>query len=242
MGVVNWLYTFSIFLYSVESTCFPYYYGFDPLANFLHQLIGGILFVALDFLVSDSASYNRKVLHLNGYNDLHLLFFFLSTVVIAYSGLYNSLSFYAQEIDFHFDFSFVFWVFFNMAMGEALFTFAHKQLHLHFPSLHYAHHCCLRSSYSTNFIFHPIDLMLEFSLPGVVPILTYHFLFQSNWVLVFTIFLQSTWYSMDHDESLKLPHFSHHKYIDSSYNIYIKTKDRSQKDLVRKMVKRPEVK
>mmetsp|Transcript_38966 Transcript_38966/g.54343 ORF Transcript_38966/g.54343 Transcript_38966/m.54343 type:complete len:234 (-) Transcript_38966:259-960(-) len=229
MALLNWLYTFSLFLYSIGSISFPYYFGFDPLLNSFRHLIGVIIFVSLDLIVSDSAWYNRKVLHLNGYTDFHLCFFLFSSTVITFFAFYP-LGLYTQKLNFHFDFPFIFWVFFNMSLGEIFFTLAHKQLYLHFPSLHHAHHCCLRSSFSSNIIFHPIDLMLEFSLPGLVPLFNYFYLFPSNWVLIFTVFCQTTWYSMVHDESLQLPHYFHHKYM---------TKDRSQNDLVRKMVKRP---
>ena len=128
----------------------------------------------------------------------------------------------------------------NMAMGEVTFTLAHRALHRRLAGLHRMHHCCKRASWSTNLIFHPVDLALEFAGP-VGCLLAAHYVLwdQDQTVLLLSYLILQVWYGLDHDEYLKLYHHTHHLAVDSVYTIYCKFKDDGSLDRVKPLLIKP---
>lgn len=111
----------------------------------------------------------------------------------------------------------------NMLLTEICFTIAHLLLH-HTEcgsSIHVLHHCCKYASWSTNLIFHPLDLAAEFSGP-VLAILGMHaVVWQDTNTLLLSTILLHVWYALDHSALIKLPHTKHHSQVNSMYCIYI---------------------
>jgi hypothetical protein len=48
----------------------------------------------------------------------------------------------------------------------------------------------------------------------------------------------NAWYTLDHDEYIKLPYLIHHKYINSNYGVYLPDNIRDEKDNIRNLIKR----
>jgi len=131
------------------------------------------------------------------------------------------------------------YLFINLALTEIFFTTAHTLLHCTKTGskIHTMHHCCKHSSWSTNLVFHPIDMAAEFSGP-VLSVLGMHLLFwKDDTVLALTVLIVHLWYALDHSALLQLPHTKHHKYIDSMYSIYIKRRSKTKaKEFVKHII------
>jgi hypothetical protein len=114
-----------------------------------------------------------------------------------------------------------------LACSEVAFIAGHRLLHTNatWMKLHVFHHCCTTPSYSTNLLFHPLDLVVEFTGP-LLTILVLHYTVwrQDQLTLLVTYTIFQLWYAYDHDEHLRLYHIRHHATCDSLYAIYIHVK------------------
>eukprot|EP00571_Detonula_confervacea_P016993 CAMPEP_0172308042 /NCGR_PEP_ID=MMETSP1058-20130122/8760_1 /TAXON_ID=83371 /ORGANISM="Detonula confervacea, Strain CCMP 353" /LENGTH=239 /DNA_ID=CAMNT_0013020375 /DNA_START=177 /DNA_END=897 /DNA_ORIENTATION=+ len=126
-------------------------------------------------------------------------------------------------------------VFVNLALAEAAFTIGHYLLHSRksLLSLHVMHHCCVHASWTTNVLFHPIDLAIEFSGPAISLLLMHFIVWRDPFVLMVTFVIFQIWYALDHDESLKTYHYAHHTHNNSLYAIYINVKGKPRSNLLR---------
>jgi len=88
----------------------------------------------------------------------------------------------------------------NLCMTEVFFTLSHGLLHTLplLAPLHRMHHCCTHSSWCTNFIFHPLDLMIEFSAPVGFLIVAHVWLWQDTMTLCVSFTLLQIWYVLMH--------------------------------------------
>ena len=128
----------------------------------------------------------------------------------------------------------------NMALTELLFTSAHMMLHytLRGAKIHLMHHCCKQASWSTNLIFNPFDMAIEFSGP-VLGILAMHFyVWKNENTMILSTLLLHLWYALDHSATLKLPHTKHHAHVNTMFTIYLKRHFTFKKpELVKKLLK-----
>ena len=194
-------------------------YGVPALA--LHVLLS-LTTVAADGLVSNSAGYNVRWLRANGFHDGVLLTVVLINVVASQSLGFIAVAVLNTEPVLHASMLARFVapdvlakVAVNMAIGELLFTLAHRALHQHaaLAPFHRLHHCCRRASWSTNLLFHPLDLAFEFGGPVTALALMHQYAWgRDNAVLVLSYLVLQIWYAVDHDEYLKLYHYHHHTY------------------------------
>lgn len=122
---------------------------------------------------------------------------------------------------------------------DPVFFLFHKALHDYWPSLHLLHHCCIRSSLTTNLFFHPGDLALEFTAPIMSMWAVAVFVVGDPWVFAFGFALLWAWYTLSHDEWLGLQHARHHRHCGSNYFIYVNWwKDNVANDGVRALLPR----
>jgi sterol desaturase/sphingolipid hydroxylase (fatty acid hydroxylase superfamily) len=120
-------------------------------------------------------------------------------------------------------------VFCNLVSSEICFTLNHYLLHRFQPAIHHMHHACFTPTLSTNLIFHPLDLMLEFSTPvGILLLNHYCWWNEDELVFLISFVIVQMWYALDHDEWCALPHYAHHIFVDSNYSIYINGKYKMQ--------------
>jgi sterol desaturase/sphingolipid hydroxylase (fatty acid hydroxylase superfamily) len=231
-----WCSSQTIFLYLL-----PYWLEFQFIPFFLITVLLNVSTVFIGSQISDRPQENRQTLLKNGYTDFHLFIFFSFTVIIGYLVPFFVLKWLIPVFPvIHFDLPYWLGIIVNFALGEVLFTIAHRQLHSNsfLSKIHHAHHCCVNTCFYTNYAFHPIDLILEFSLPVTVPLVIFFLVYPSQWLLYSFMILMTLWYGLDHDEYLALPHYYHHKYIESNYCVYIKLNDKHVQDKVKHIVKR----
>lgn len=131
-------------------------------------------------------------------------------------------------------------VFINMAITELLFTSSHALLHYTKlgSKIHEMHHCCLDPSWSTNLMFHPVDLTAEFSGPVISLVLMHKYVWQDTAALFASTLILHLWYAADHSANLKLPHTKHHSQLNTVFTIYLKQRCKCpRKDKVRAIIK-----
>lgn len=110
----------------------------------------------------------------------------------------------------------------NLLLSELTFTAGHWVLHQtdRGGGWHRLHHACRPCSWSTNLLFHPVDLAVEFSGPFLALACSHCLLFNDGAALMVSVHLLHLWYALDHSENWRLPHYRHHLYVDSTYTIY----------------------
>lgn len=198
------------------------------------QTLIGYFSVFIDWILFPHTEKNLKRLEKYGYSRTHvaltmLLNLVLTNVLVAV--IYINITIQS------FSWAMVPKVIINLCITELLFTYAHALLHCTETGskLHVMHHCCKHSSWSTNLIFHPLDMAAEFSGP-VLSVLGMHLFWKDDNVLGATVLLVHLWYALDHSALLNLPHTKHHKYVDNMYSIYVKKHMRYGSDLVKSKI------
>lgn len=97
-------------------------------------------------------------------------------------------------------------------ISEITFTAGHVWLH-HTKiggRIHKLHHLCRRISWSSNLLFHPLDLAVEFGGPFLSMPLMHIYIIQDPFAFRAAIILLYIWYAADHSENLGLSHSIHH--------------------------------
>ena len=215
------------------------------LAGLVLHLTIGLLTVAADGLVSNSFGANVRTLRANGFTDKGI-----ATTMAFNFTLSQTLSYFLTT---NLCYNFVTlqgpwalpWspasvlavlgkVALNLVVSEFTFTAAHHVLHAYLPEVHLMHHCCITPSMSTNAIFHPLDLLLEFAGTGTSTLLIHFLVWETDEAVLLLSYLTILiWYNMQHDEYLKLHHYTHHTTIDAVYTIYVKIRGNTKSDRVK---------
>jgi hypothetical protein len=224
-----------------------------PWGILLHMGLASFL-LAMDGMWSNALGRNIELIRTHGYTDAAILSIMLfnwcsSQALVIYIVLTYC---YAEEPDAltllaSSDLAVWAWRAFalliNLGLTELTFFVAHRELHQNatLAPFHVIHHCCLRSSSTANLLFHPVDLSLEFSGPVLMLGLSHAFLFQDRAILLISIFTVQLWYAVDHDETVKLPHFFHHRTVNNNFAIYWSVFDTARPDRVKPLLYVPVV-
>ncbi|KAJ3023214.1 UNVERIFIED_CONTAM: hypothetical protein HDU68_008735 [Siphonaria sp. JEL0065] len=204
-------------------------------------LIAPLVLITVDLLCSTHPKSNLDTLRHNGYSPLQTFGSVLWAYVMFFPGGYIVL-----DIVFPLplpltpsmiSLSFVLKILINLAVSEITFTLAHSLMHRYWPSIHHMHHCCTKASYTSNYVFHPIDVALELALPMLSVVVFTRTFTNDDAALLVTLSIINVWYGSDHDEFIRLPHTIHHRLINSRYSAYINTKTGIFSDHVRSLVK-----
>jgi sterol desaturase/sphingolipid hydroxylase (fatty acid hydroxylase superfamily) len=110
----------------------------------------------------------------------------------------------------------------NLVLADVFFTLAHSIV-LHKTkfgaSFHKIHHCAKPCSWSSNLIFHPVDMAIEFT-PSTAVALAVHYVTRDPFALCVFMTIGHLWYFVDHSDLIKTQHYRHHEKVDASYGIY----------------------
>eukprot|EP01127_Copromyxa_protea_P021013 TRINITY_DN7122_c0_g1_i2.p1 TRINITY_DN7122_c0_g1~~TRINITY_DN7122_c0_g1_i2.p1 ORF type:complete len:209 (+),score=21.40 TRINITY_DN7122_c0_g1_i2:36-629(+) len=154
----------------------------------------GICFHIFDYLTSDATSENLKTMEKNGISRLRAL------GTVAFNVMSGTLFpaivviYWVGPVEYRFDLSLVFTVLICLAVSEVLFYYSHQYLHRNLPHLHLMHHCCKRSSFTTNSFFHPLDLVMEFTGPVVSLFVLTLYVFNDPFAFLVGLAILTTWY------------------------------------------------
>ncbi|OQS04989.1 hypothetical protein THRCLA_02822 [Thraustotheca clavata] len=246
---LNWLgggYYFTMTMVLMQFGHFVLLNHYGVVGYFIYMLLVAI-FITLDGFVSTSMGKNIVNLRLNGYSDKFILFTMvfnclgsqaLTLLIIHFIG--NPQAMHDLLLLSTYSTPMIMAVAANLIATEVLFFAAHKFLHEHWPSIHIMHHCCMNPSHSTNLIFHPIDLAIEFAGPGSIILLNHYTIWQQNLhVLLLSYMIMQIYYAIDHSEWLRTYHFKHHSQLNAVYTIYANYRSTPQLDKLRSLVIKP---
>lgn len=201
------------------------YYKFGLLGSVVQMVIGWST-ILWDYVRSPTTKSNLERLDGHGYKKPLMLLIMacnlaatnaLVTVICAFFGCFDEPM---RKIDVPLVSSVVV----NLALAEASFTAGHALLHRTRwgASYHDLHHLCQPCSWSTNLLFHPVDMAVEFAGPFVGLVLSHIFILKDPLVLGVSLHVIHAWYAFDHSENLKLYHYFHHQFVDSNYSVYVR--------------------
>lgn len=197
-------------------------YGAGGLAA--HTLLFGVGSVGLDYVVSPTMGRNLAKLEDHGYNNCTMVLLMLANLVasniLVVTMIIGFGCFDAKWRDV--GWTTVAAVVSNLLLSELTFTAGHWALHQTARGGHWhtLHHACRPCSWSTNLLFHPVDLAVEFSGPFLALACSHCLLFNDVAALLVSVHLLHLWYALDHSENFRLSHYRHHLYVDSTYTIY----------------------
>lgn len=181
----------------------------------------GYVSAIVDYICFPHLKHNFILLERNGFNQSYVWKIMLINLLLT-NALVGVIYYYVSFDSFYW-YTPVY-VCINMVITELLFTCSHMLLHYTTvgASLHVMHHCCKQASWSTNLIFHPVDMAIEFSGPVLSVICMHIYIWQHNTTFLLTVLLVHVWYALDHSALLKLPHTKHHSHVNTLYTIYVK--------------------
>jgi hypothetical protein len=190
----------------------------------------------LDCLTSNATSHNLQVLEKNGFSKPYVMRLAVMNLLTSLIPPYLSIKFLTTDLEWHWHNQIPLAICVNLAATELLFWLSHRFMHQHLPKLHHLHHCCVRPSHTTNLIFDPTDLFIEFGGPIIAVVCLSHFVWKDPLVLLLSESLVTGWYLLDHDEYLRFPHTIHHMFITGNYTVYLKTSSKDPLDKVKALV------
>jgi sterol desaturase/sphingolipid hydroxylase (fatty acid hydroxylase superfamily) len=158
-------YLFSLLQIAFYGTfCLPvYYYGVNGMI-FVYFM--EVFIAIIDATTSERTWYNVKALKSHGYQNWQLVGSAINHSVSWWAtGALATYYFAHQQVEARYTLEVVIKSLLLLIPSEFAFTFVHRYLHRNYPQLHFMHHCCTASSFTTNLFFHPLDLILEFGAP-----------------------------------------------------------------------------
>lgn len=194
--------------------------------------------VAIDYIdknTTNAHEINNLVIKLNGFNPERVTstWFINSLVLLVYYPIFNYV---IPEIEeFSIDFYMILKIVILALITEMYFTTVHNIAHTAHPNIHKLHHCCIVSTISSVLVFSPVDKYLEFYIPNLIALIISAIFNDYQLFLAYSCF-HNIGYSATHDEYLKAPHWYHHKFCDSSYNIYLNFKSYNPDDAIKKCI------
>mmetsp|Transcript_36875 Transcript_36875/g.50812 ORF Transcript_36875/g.50812 Transcript_36875/m.50812 type:complete len:243 (+) Transcript_36875:26-754(+) len=102
-------------------------------------------------------------------------------------------------------------------------------LHQNGQFQHWIHHLPLESSFVTAWLFHPVDVTLEF-IPGFSMVLAGLFITKSRMLYHTCYLIMFTMYNMEHDATLQLQHWHHHRLCQDYFLAYTRVSEKLSKD------------
>lgn len=231
-----WL-LFEIYCYiGIIGTPFAAKYGISGL---MVQTIFAFFSSVMDWHLFPHFKKNMRRLNKRGWSSLHVWSVMCLNLCMI-NAVIGHIYMHCQSTNMVLDKKTILQFVINMSIAEVLFTSAHALLHYTEcgSKLHHMHHCCVDASWSTNLIFHPIDMLIEFTTPLLSVVAMHSLLWKNKSSLFLSTLLIHIWYAADHSANLKLPHTIHHSQFNTVFTIYIKKRCRCpRRDKVRALVK-----
>jgi hypothetical protein len=188
----------------------------------------GLLYATgyVDWLINaDSIRHNFCTLKENGFGTAKIVFYHVIEPIEAWGPTVLLFDSVPGELDWSRFLLPMTWL--KIAVGLALIDIVFHAVHKYVlhgtefgSSVHLFHHCSTKATYLTNFCFSPLDLVLEFALPGTVASI-YCTLIDDFTVFFALTTALSCWYGMDHNEVLNFPHVAHHSSTAAYYFAYL---------------------
>lgn len=221
---------------SIQMVFTGHYYGIFQGTMVTTTLIA--LLMVGDLLNFEHSWKNFKVLKVNGYSAFSVIGYMIVAYILAVPVTLVMNQILIKDVKPYFNLLLCLRIVILLVISEIGFSFGHIILHSFMPKLHRLHHCCLHASYVTNFIFHPVDLIMEFGTPILIMLVTNALLINDDFATLTSVGILIAWYALDHDVFFQSHHASHHRTISRYYNAYLNLKGDFVQDNVRKLIKR----
>ncbi|CAE8732342.1 unnamed protein product [Polarella glacialis] len=196
-------------------------------AGFALQCVLGVASVWIDWRISPTTEANLSRLAAHGYGR-HSIMVLMLVNLVSTNALVALIAAHFQcfEAPLRLDGALAAAVGTNLVASELAFTAGHYLLHKSctLAPFHVLHHCCRPCSWSSNLLFHPLDMAIEFTGPFFVLLATHRLIWRDPLALLVSLTVLHTWYAVDHSENARLYHYYHHKHIDAVYTIYIRVR------------------
>jgi sterol desaturase/sphingolipid hydroxylase (fatty acid hydroxylase superfamily) len=84
----------------------------------------------------------------------------------------------------------------SLFLSDLAFTFGHWLMHTskYLSQYHWLHHLCIKPTYITNVLFHPLDLAIEFAGPAFIIFALHFLIFKDKEVLCMVFLIFQLWY------------------------------------------------
>eukprot|EP00042_Codosiga_hollandica_P047889 m.526566 g.526566 ORF g.526566 m.526566 type:complete len:331 (+) comp57550_c0_seq12:15-1007(+) len=182
---LRWLKTAMHWVHHVPGPIIGLYYGFWPAFGFM--LLGMFqLVIALDLFSADSTALNLIILKSNGFSPLNIVFCITVTQLMASLGTAVMSGYHCAGAVPYASPGLLLKVIAGLVIGEFTAMPLHRWMHRNetLARVHLMHHCCRASGVFAAIIFHPLDLLFEFSGPQIgVQVFALYFL-EDKWALI----------------------------------------------------------
>lgn len=198
--------------------------AFGGAAGFaLHYVFCGIVSVWLDWLISPTTQGNLDRLAAHGYPTPAMLALMLfnmigtNALVVCIEILFGCF-----DSPWRLDAMLLLAVGWNQALSDLTITAGHWLLHTsrRLAPFHVIHHLCSPALWTSNLLFHPIDMAVEFSGPFASLAASHVLIWRDPLALLFSVAALHVWYALDQSENMKVPQSRHHKYVEAIYTVY----------------------
>jgi sterol desaturase/sphingolipid hydroxylase (fatty acid hydroxylase superfamily) len=210
------------YLTAFNAGCFTFMMHYSGLEGCLMSMTIAGLSISIDLAYGKAFKNNLKTASVNGYSNDQVIALATLNYFLVFPGSLLAISMaFPKLVVPYFSFGWVLKVAILLGFSELAFTTLHCYLHTAMHKFHTLHHCCKTPSYTSNFIFHPFDLSLEFGAPNIAIIAINSLTFQDEWAALTAMAVSVLFYTLDHDEYFNSPHLRHHSGLTSPYNAYL---------------------
>ena len=187
---------------------------------FIHTYTLGLLGIILDFILSPTAAKNvdrvakeYKVPHSAVYLLMEINRTSANVLIVSLLSFFDTIDApLPTTLDIHTILHLFACLTIYCFISEVTFTAGHIWLH-HTKvgnRIHKLHHLCRNPSWTTNLLFHPLDLVVEFGGPFISMPCVHHYILQDKFSFKVAVIGLYIWFAASHSENLGLSHIEHH--------------------------------
>ena len=199
----------------------PFLILFGGLTGLTVAWVSVVSLLFLDHFTSPLSARIVRNMNQGGYSNKIIATCVIINVMLYWVPCAVPLWMFGTRDNFSVDLGTIFNVLLILCVTEVYFSNSHKILHQYLPNLHVMHHYCDYCSFTSNLLFHPLDLFVEFGVPLLIVGLLGGVVLQDTPTMVMAYAVVMPWYVLDHDQYLQLGHWRHHKYCSGHYSVYL---------------------
>ena len=146
----------------------PFLILFGGLTGLAVAWVSVVSLLFLDHFTSPLSARIVRNMNQGGYSNTVIAACVTINVMLYWVPCAVCLWMFGTPDNFSIDLGTIFNVLLILCATEVYFSISHKILHQYLPNLHVMHHYCDYCSFSSNLLFHPLDLFVEFGVPLLI--------------------------------------------------------------------------
>ena len=199
----------------------PFLILFGGVIGMVVAWVSVVSLLVIDYFTSPLTARIVRNMNRGGFSNTVIATCVIINVLVYWVPCAASLWMFGTPDNFSVDYGTIFNVLLILCATDVYFTISHKILHQYLPGLHVMHHYCDYCSFTSNVLFHPVDLFVEFGVPLALVGVIGGMILQDTPTMVLAYAIAMPWYVLDHDQYLQLEHWRHHKYCSGHYSAYL---------------------